>query len=462
MSVEQLETGSIHPVASMSVGELLANADRLLVPSYQRPYSWTPETALRLLEDLLGAHRGEDAGEYVLGSVILHSETGFPDANADIVDGQQRIISLSLLCALLEDVDPTAAAGESSAPIVQVKRALARRICGMTVEEREALAGYIRDRVVVVVVQTRDLDEAFRMFDSQNYRGKPLRPHDLLKAYHLREMRDERPAVRVAAVERWQQADDEDLDRLFSDYLYRIHCWSRGHEAPGFTAQEIGVFKGASLRGNTAPTARYHHAAQAFLPALDRCDVTKPVDEQARSRESRDALRAQFQLDAPVTAGATFFDMIAFMLDEVQSLVSDAFDETTRSFSSVAPTSGAQGRRLSDVPHRSRYRYVTDLYLCALLYYSNKFSTIDLETVRPLIFEWAYSLRLRLHSVQYRSVDKHARGDGHGEVNLFQVIREDLDGSALRSLDFASWFDPEERRDGHEDGLARAIKAVAP
>ncbi|VTM47205.1 Uncharacterised protein [Klebsiella pneumoniae] len=41
----------------------------------------------------------------------------------------------------------------------------------------------------------------FRVFDSQNYRGKPLAPHDLLKAHHLREMHDESAAMKVAVVE---------------------------------------------------------------------------------------------------------------------------------------------------------------------------------------------------------------------------------------------------------------------
>ena len=30
-----------------------------------------------------------------------------------------------------------------------------------------------------------DVSEAFQFFDSQNARGKPLEPYDLLKAYHL-------------------------------------------------------------------------------------------------------------------------------------------------------------------------------------------------------------------------------------------------------------------------------------
>ena len=35
------------------------------------------------------------------------------------------------------------------------------------------------------------LAEAFQLFDSQNNRGKSLEPHDLLKAYHLRQQDSE-------------------------------------------------------------------------------------------------------------------------------------------------------------------------------------------------------------------------------------------------------------------------------
>lgn len=41
----------------------------------------------------------------------------------------------------------------------------------------------------VVVICVDKVSEAFQLFDSQNTRGKALDPHDLLKAYHLREMK---------------------------------------------------------------------------------------------------------------------------------------------------------------------------------------------------------------------------------------------------------------------------------
>ena len=54
----------------------------------------------------------------------------------------------------------------------------------------ERLKEYIENRCELIVVITSDVSEAFQFFDSQNARGKALYPHDLLKAYHLREMND--------------------------------------------------------------------------------------------------------------------------------------------------------------------------------------------------------------------------------------------------------------------------------
>lgn len=65
---------------------------------------------------------------------------------------------------------------------------------------------------------------------------------------------------------------------------------------------------------------------------------------------------------------------------------------------------------LTEIPSRSRYRYVSELYLAAVLYYTNKFGDENLEEVRKLLFSWAYLLRIELLRVQLRSVDNRARG----------------------------------------------------
>ena len=62
------------------------------------------------------------------------------------------------------------------------------------------------------------MNEAFQLFDSQNTRGKALDPHALLKAYHLREMKDT-PYEMVRAVEKWEAKEPKELRELFNLYL---------------------------------------------------------------------------------------------------------------------------------------------------------------------------------------------------------------------------------------------------
>jgi hypothetical protein len=76
------------------------------VPSYQRPYSWEEEQAGELFDDVLAAMRrtGERAGAdpYFLGSLVLIKTPG--SARAQVVDGQQRLTTLTLLFAALRDM----------------------------------------------------------------------------------------------------------------------------------------------------------------------------------------------------------------------------------------------------------------------------------------------------------------------------------------------------------------------
>ena len=70
----------------------------LNVPIYQRPYKWTARNAIQLLDDIIEAKNSNKEG-YRVGTLILHK----PDNSThyDIVDGQQRTITFSLLLTAL-------------------------------------------------------------------------------------------------------------------------------------------------------------------------------------------------------------------------------------------------------------------------------------------------------------------------------------------------------------------------
>jgi ADP-ribosylglycohydrolase len=70
------------------------------VPAYQRPYGWQVEEVRDLLHDLTEAVKGAES--YFLGSLVLVKSAGAPLAT--IVDGQQRLITLTIMLAVLRDL----------------------------------------------------------------------------------------------------------------------------------------------------------------------------------------------------------------------------------------------------------------------------------------------------------------------------------------------------------------------
>lgn len=80
---------------------LFSNDDRYIIPSYQRHYSWTMEECKQLYDDVLEAFES-NTDSYFLGNIVLAE--GKKDDRPEVVDGQQRLITLWLylksLCIL--------------------------------------------------------------------------------------------------------------------------------------------------------------------------------------------------------------------------------------------------------------------------------------------------------------------------------------------------------------------------
>ena len=74
--------------------ELIGNGRSCAVPPYQRNYSWTKEEWEDLWNDLLEL-RADPASRHYLGSLVVHAES---DWKYRVIDGQQRLATLALLC----------------------------------------------------------------------------------------------------------------------------------------------------------------------------------------------------------------------------------------------------------------------------------------------------------------------------------------------------------------------------
>lgn len=208
------------------------------IPYYQRPYAWTKEQAGELLDDLCQAQVTSPAAgspPYFLGSIVLIKKTDEP--LSQIVDGQQRLTTLTILLCVLRDLEEDTtfrqsidsyvhSPGDPVAGIDGVKRLSVRdrdafyfdtrigrigatehhyqddarnlpdsqkrmsenadlfheKLRLMTPEERQRLAQFMIRHCYLVIVATEDQESAYRIFSVMNDRGLDLYPTDILKA----------------------------------------------------------------------------------------------------------------------------------------------------------------------------------------------------------------------------------------------------------------------------------------
>ena len=90
------EQSTVISASPSSLARLL-HGRRLSVPWHQRQYDWDAENVSELLEDLDDAYR-QDRSAYFLGAILL---TDHGDSIWEINDGQQRIVTYTMICARL-------------------------------------------------------------------------------------------------------------------------------------------------------------------------------------------------------------------------------------------------------------------------------------------------------------------------------------------------------------------------
>ena len=77
------------------VARLLDEGQKFIIPEYQRPYRWTKDECETLWNDILGVFGdGSNVEEYFLGSIVTYKND---NGGLEIIDGQQRITTLTLL-----------------------------------------------------------------------------------------------------------------------------------------------------------------------------------------------------------------------------------------------------------------------------------------------------------------------------------------------------------------------------
>ena len=403
---------------------ILFSKEPFTIPPYQRPYKWSIKNVNQLIDDVL-LHNDKTA--YRLGTVVIHKNSTF-----NIVDGQQRLYTLSLIAAELLGT-------ETGGRLMQRK---ARELClaQHTITHPISLANLkrnhkqISDRIKdfqrddilfffqkceLVYIELDDISEAFQFFDSQNTRGKDLAPHDLLKAFHLREMTDNIEIERVACVKHWEEVSEE-LPNFFSNYLFRVRRWSKGRSGLYFSKKHVDTFKGITI---TAQQDQFNYISpyriNHFFTEHYNQDVVRNIDGRK--------MEYPFQIDQVILNGKRFFEYVhhyAGLIRQIENMYEEVFKK--KSLLQHVNRQNEQALKILKVlrTYKGRGRqgdlYVRNLFDCCLLYYWDKFGLYKIDEAIIKFFLWSFALRLEKQAVQEVAADNLAREYS----GFFRIIRE--------------------------------------
>ncbi len=437
-------------LAITTIGDLLMNARitrdgkgnaiekvALSIPEYQRPYKWTARNAIQLLDDVMEA-KNNNKEVYRVGTLILHEDE---EGRYNIVDGQQRVITFSLLLYALYELEKpesrrTIGFLNQSVFDNQYNRhnipnnlnAFRRRIDkGGSTEENydhirdmKRLRDFVENRCELIVVITEDISEAFQFFDSQNARGRALYPHDLLKAYHLREMSDVDPDKTEKIVKEWEKIPQNTLASFFGDYLYRIKEWMNGNWAYRLNEHNIYKFKGISRAART-PYAQFYKSAFSYAELVNSSSM--PFVSGTREVNA-------FQLNTPIIAGKPFFEYTKHYYDILKDIRDNSRYEGfyIKGNEIVKTLDGYFNRGVGNNIARL-------LFDTALLLYVDRFcpatypTEVDTELFEQFVvyaFVWAYSLRAQYYRLGWQTAQNYvleaAPKDVVNSMNIYRLI----------------------------------------
>lgn len=255
------------------------------IPAYQRPYAWTTEQSGELFDDLYDFFRHEKTDGYFLGSIVLIKEED--DPFAQVIDGQQRITTLTILIAAIA----TLLQGEEQAECYSYIQEPGKRLQGIKSKPRLALrlrdrmffantvqkldfvglasldkaqlenesqqniqanalflqsklqskfttedslidfCKFLMNKCFIVVVSTSNRESAFRVFSVLNNRGLDLLPSDIIKAEAIGKISEDK---RAEFNDRWEEIEvdvgRDGLNDLFS-FIRMIYAKSKAKRA---------------------------------------------------------------------------------------------------------------------------------------------------------------------------------------------------------------------------------------
>jgi len=251
------------------------------IPDYQRPYSWDKDNLSDLIDDLVSAYIENKKETYFCGSLVLVNNES--DARFDIIDGQQRTTTFTIISCVFRDIYLSALSRKAqdfiNSSIQDRYEDSKRKLKFLTNEQYQIdfeetvlkgikfkntkhiekdfpdnkylqnahyIKGFLEEKfnensnensididdfviwffenVVLTVITCPSQDSAIQIFNVLNDRGMPLSSIDILKSTLMQKLdgKEDRNAFKA----KWESVNSNlkfanfDLDSMLNTYLY--------------------------------------------------------------------------------------------------------------------------------------------------------------------------------------------------------------------------------------------------
>lgn len=274
--------------------EVFSSVFQYSIPDYQRPYSWEEEHVKQLFDDLYEFYQRKTDESYFLGSIVVIEK--YRQQQADVVDGQQRLTSLTILIAalthFLSGEDKTDGKGYLQQPARKSQNLAAQPRLVLRQRDKDFFKRYIQDlrfnelnslaidhdckndaqknivrnarvlldciqdkfhddnaavfdflkflvqKCCLVVVSTPDQKSAFRIFSVMNNRGLDLLPSDILKADLIGAIHVEQDEY----AQKWEDLEQELGRNRFNELFAHIRMIKLKNKAQRSILEELQEF----------------------------------------------------------------------------------------------------------------------------------------------------------------------------------------------------------------------------
>ncbi|GBQ58882.1 DUF262 domain-containing protein [Komagataeibacter swingsii] len=395
---------------------------KLNLPVYQRPYCWGEKQVRQLVGDLDAYFSLNSDVAFYLGSIVLHQhENDQGEVVLDIIDGQQRLTTMAILCKAWGQQPILDLTYRAPASHERIRRNFS------IVEKMNHIRGLGPNlgRINVTLIVTRSEDDAWRFFQTMNTGGRRLSGTDIIKAHHLRAIASGQRDHYARLWEKTGTSLDDVIKlliagRFWTDLNVRKFYWSE------LRNEIIAEFGDDTQPSDQDPAYR-----------LSVCQNLPSGLWQQFMPECGYAMRQ------PLNSGVNTINYLLYFC----TLHHDLFPRENPDGGAVAENAHEQLE--ATIINAAESRYLRALYETAILLYASRFGQCNLAEARLWLLRFVFSLRLTKLRVfeqgvqklclDHRILDHIASSFNHAQLMqylrayTYDIDTDGLDGGGVRA-----------------------------